>query len=925
MILQIKGMITMTESGAPPNATLDNSINIDIEWLQSLQDHYADMAHLYLYLLNDKGQPVTRLSGDFVEKDRMRAAVSTEQVQQVYDRVMLSNTEDQVVETGGYSNLKIAAIAVRVHGGPSYCWIVCGIIEDINDSESILNIHSKLKERDFEASLDFIRQISTKIYEAAYSRVDALAESIKSKSSELQMLHDLRKSEIMTEIVSLLDSDEAFEAVCAHLVNYVGSYTDIAHAYILRPNASGLGIDVLGEFLKEGSQSLHERVRIDDVLTHIKIAGEKPIVISYKTTLESEPRDWLTSLGLTACVALPVFTNRPNRQVAMYLVFADDAPGRVWDREEIKLFGDAERIIQSILETRIQKNSLASSYKSLESILDNVGTAIYVRDIESGQILFANRQFKNSFTQEMEDGTIERLFEKDQEVNARSVSCEVEYTEKKRWYDLNTTYIRWVDGRRVLLCSIFDITEKKLYQQKIEQQANNDFLTGLYNRMSCERDLARYIEEAKQANSKGALLYLDLDDFKHINDGLGHQYGDVLLKAISHCLSRINGVEDSCYRMGGDEFIIIVPYTSMPGMSDILDEIRVVFNKPWFLKGADYYCTCSIGIVTFPDEGDSVQDVIRKADIAMYEAKRSGKNRTAFYSDGTDGDSNKRLDMEKSMRDATFDDYQEFEVYYQPIIDIHKDNICTGAEALIRWNSSELGFVSPGDFIPLAEYLGLINPIGNYVLREACLACKSWNENGHPYYKVNVNLSVVQLLQNDVVEMIENIIRETGINPRNLTLEVTESLAINDMERMKKILGSIKKLGVRIALDDFGTGYSSLSHIREIPLDVIKVDQSFVKDLAVDQYAQAFVRMVGELADALGVKICVEGIETEEQLRVLDDMNIRLIQGFYFDKPMRKYLFEEKYVVNCPDNMDPPDDFFDPVEELTDEERSILY
>ena len=739
------------------------------------------------------------------------------------------------------------------------------------------------------------------------------------------MFHELRKSEFMTDIVSLLDSDEAFEDICQQMVDYVGNYSDIAHAYVLRPNVSGVGVDVLGEFLKEGRSSLRGVARIDDVLKYIKIVGDKPTVVSYKTRLEQEERDWLNSLGLTSCVALPVFTSKPNRQVAMYAVFVDDAPGRMWDRDEIKFFGDAERIIQSILEKRMQKNYLASSYKSLESILDNVGTAIYVRDIESGQILFANRIFKNSFSKEMEDGTVERLFEKEQRYNAGTSYFEVEYPQRKRWYDLNTTYIRWVDGRRVLLCSIVDITDKKLYQQKIEQQANNDFLTGLYNRMSCERDLARFIEEAKLNHSKGALLYLDLDDFKHINDGLGHQYGDVLLKAISHCLSRIDGVENTCYRMGGDEFIIVIPHTSMARFDEIIEEIRVVFNRPWFLKGADYYCTTSMGIVTFPDEGDTVQDVIKKADIAMYEAKRAGKNRTAYYSDSRDSDSNKRLDMEKSMRDATSDDYKEFEVYYQPIIDTHKGGICTGAEALIRWNSSELGFVSPGDFIPLAEYLGLINPIGNYVLKEACLACKSWNDNGHPYYKVNVNLSVVQLLQNDVVETVENIIKETGINPRNLTLEVTESLAINDMERMKRILSSIKKLGVRIALDDFGTGYSSLSHIREIPLDVIKVDQSFVKDLAVDQYAQAFVRMVGELADALGVKICVEGIETEEQLRVLDNMNIRLIQGFYFDKPMRRYVFEEKYVTGCIDEMDAPDDFFDPVEELTDEDRSILY
>jgi len=349
--------------------------------------------------------------------------------------------------------------------------------------------------------------------------------------------------------------------------------------------------------------------------------------------------------------------------------------------------------------------------------------------------------------------------------------------------------------------------------------------------------------------------------------------------------------------MGGDEFVIIVPESSYERFTNIIEEIRIVFNKPWFLKGADYYCTTSMGIVTFPDEGETTQDLIKKADIAMYEAKKSGKNRVAYYAENADSASNKRLDMEKNMRDATSDNYKEFEVYYQPIIDIRKEGTpCTGAEALIRWNSTELGFVSPAEFIPLAEYLGLINPIGNYVLKEACQACKSWNENGHPYYKVNVNLSVVQLLQTDIVDSIEHTLKETGINPRNLTLEVTESLAINDMARMKEILSNIKKLGVRIALDDFGTGYSSLNHIREIPLDVIKVDQSFVAELAEDQYLQSFIKMVGELAAAIGVKICVEGVETREQYKILEDMSVRMVQGFYFDRPMQRSAFEEKYI-----------------------------
>ena len=238
-------------------------------------------------------------------------------------------------------------------------------------------------------------------------------------------------------------------------------------------------------------------------------------------------------------------------------------------------------------------------------------------------------------------------------------------------------------------------------------------------------------------------------------------------------------------------------------------------------------------------------------------------------------------------------------MYYQPIIDVHGNGQkCIGAEALIRWNSKELGRISPSEFIPLAEYLGLINPIGNHVLMEACKHCKYWNDSGYPDYKVNVNLSVVQLLQADIVSIIENALQQSQVSPENLTLEVTESLAINDMERMKEILNNIRKLGVKMALDDFGTGYSSLNHIREIPFDVIKVDQSFVKDLAEDAYSKSFIKLVAGLAETLGACICVEGVETVEQYEILQDMKIKYIQGYYIDHPMPKEDFEKKYTLD---------------------------
>lgn len=446
------------------------------------------------------------------------------------------------------------------------------------------------------------------------------------------------------------------------------------------------------------------------------------------------------------------------------------------------------------------------------------------------------------------------------------------------------------------LVTMYDITQKKRYQQRIENQANNDFLTGLYNRMRCEQDLAKFIDDSVKNDTRGAMIYIDLDDFKHINDGLGHQYGDVLLKAISHSLTQVKEIENHCYRMGGDEFIVIVTGSSVDRLESIINDIQQIFVRPWFLKGEDYYCTISAGVAFFPTDASTVEDVIRRADIALFNAKKEGKNRIEFYNEGIDGTSTKRLDLEKHMRKATMNECDEFTVYFQPIINVKGEDVCAGAEALVRWNSATMGFINPVDFIPLAEYLGLINPIGEHVLREAAKHCRYWNDMGHPDYKVNVNLSVVQLLQNDIVKKIKGIIDEVGIEPGNLCLEVTESLAINDMVRMKRILSEIKALGVKVALDDFGTGYSSLNHIREMPLDIIKIDKCFIEHLGEDDFSDAFVKMVTELANTIGVHVCVEGVETDRQYAIIKKMGIYYIQGYFFDKPMCIERFEEKYI-----------------------------
>ena len=853
---------------------------IDEKRLQHLQNEFCKVTGVMAVCVDKEGRAITE---PYIDKSLIRPdgedpilGEYRKKAAQALDRVQEGSLEEQVVEElpdGGH----VAAVAVSVENQIILYWQVYDL--------------KKLDTISFYQILDLLRDTSADIYRDRMSCFSAEAESRRSRYAEEEMSRNLHTIEATTEIVQLLDSDEQIELTMSRWLKILAQHIQVDSAEIFQLQADTDTMNVVCEWLAPGLISYFDKT--SGIPEKSFLHTEKPLVVSTDSVGKPDSEE-IDKIGMKAVMIFPILKQESGNMV---LSLNHRRQGHVWSMAEIKFASDAVKILQSILTRRIQKNSLAGSYAALEEILDNVGCAIYVTDQNTGRMLFANQILKNTFAKELMDHNFDALLQSSVRKDKNRTVSVVYHAEKETWYDLLCKEIAWVDGKKANLYSLYDITDKKLYQRRIEQQAYTDFLTGLYNRMCCERDLARQIDQAKKTGGKGALLYLDLDDFKHINDGLGHQYGDVLLKSISHALKRINGIENTCYRMGGDEFVIIIPPDSYPRFENIVEDIKKIFSKPWFLKDADYYCTMSMGIVTFPDAGDSVTDLIKKADIAMYEAKKTGKNRVETYREGNDSVSGRRLDMEKNMRDATVEGYREFEVYYQPIIDIQggKD-VCAGAEALIRWNSAKLGFISPAEFIPLAEYLGLINPIGNYVLTEACTRCKHWNDTGYPDYKVNVNLSVVQLLQPDIVETVEKALADTGLSPKNLTLEVTESLAINDMDRMKEILNRIKALGVSLALDDFGTGYSSLNHIREIPIDVIKVDQSFVKDLAGDAYSQSFIKMVAELAQTIGVSVCVEGIETPEQFKVLQGMKVKYIQGYYFDRPMERHAFEAKYV-----------------------------
>lgn len=421
-----------------------------------------------------------------------------------------------------------------------------------------------------------------------------------------------------------------------------------------------------------------------------------------------------------------------------------------------------------------------------------------------------------------------------------------------------------------------------------------DFLTGLPNRLKYEMDAKNLIEASIAGKKKGFVVVLDLDDFRHINEGIGPEYGDILLRSIAKRLNDIPEVENYCYRVDGDEFLIFVRGGYTKQIEQIIQKCLQLFQESWQLEDKECFCSVSIGIAEYPKDSSNPRELLKQADAAVYEAKRKGKNRIQHYKKAVLKTSQDRVNYEKYLRKAIAKGCVEFEMFFQPIVMTQTKKLVS-AEALVRWYSPELGFITPINFISLSEYLGLIVPLGEYVLRETFRACKYWNDIYDPDFMVSVNLSVIQLVQPNIVDRIKEIARATGVNPQNIMLEVTESLAVEDMNLMKNVLSRLKEYGFSIALDDFGTGYSSLNHIMEMPLDYIKIDKSFVSNYGTVNFNPSLLSAITELAHSVSMEVIVEGVETKQQMEFLMFLNTDRMQGYLYGKPMPAKEFEREF------------------------------
>jgi len=441
------------------------------------------------------------------------------------------------------------------------------------------------------------------------------------------------------------------------------------------------------------------------------------------------------------------------------------------------------------------------------------------------------------------------------------------------------------DGKVVLWAICRDITERKNAERQLFHLAHHDQLTGLPNRMYFVERLKQAQALAKRQGHKYAVIFVDLDRFKIINDTLGHAVGDSLLKETATRISSAVREIDTVGRLGGDEFIVLVSH--LHDLDDALLVARKLLKslaEPMLIDGNEIFLTLSLGIAVYPDHSQDPLKLIKQADLAMYSAKAAGRNNYQIYAPSMDQDSDRRMQVEKTLRGAL--DNREFFLVYQPKVDVFTGKI-TALEGLLRWQHPEMGLLQPGDFISLAEDTGLICPIGEWVLEEACRQNKQWQEMGLPKVRIAVNVSGYQLQQHELLQSIQDVLNKTGLEPRWLELEITESVIMQNPEFAIKILSELRDLGVYLAIDDFGTGYSSLAHLKRFHVNSLKIDKSFVRDVENNSTDAAITTAIIEMGKSLDMCITAEGVETQGQMSFLHGIKCNEIQGFLLSRPVR--------------------------------------
>jgi|GEM_PF-6579446 len=559
-----------------------------------------------------------------------------------------------------------------------------------------------------------------------------------------------------------------------------------------------------------------------------------------------------------------------------------------------------------ITESKLTAQKLQQSQHFVESILNATPNLIYIHDLINQCNIYCNRETLEflGYTQQqimhmglaflkeiLHPDDLAKTIEHYQQFIKEGDVHQIEYRIK----DASGQW-RWLRSREVLfartpqgepwqiLGSAEDVTERKYLENRLLTLAHYDILTSFPNRALFFEMAGSGLSYSRRSGTSCAVLFVDLDHFKTVNDTLGHPVGDELLKDTAVKLAQCVREMDTIARLGGDEFIVFLnSFEDAQSAQQIAERIREKFNSPRQILGNDLFVTASVGIATYPNDGNTLDDLLKNADTAMYAAKQSGRNTYCFFDKEMNQKAVARMNIERGLRDALMK--SEFRLFYQPIINV-KDNKIRGFEALLRWFRNDGVLVCPNDFISIAEETGLIVSLGEWVLKEACLFGRKLRDLGFKDHVMSVNISVAQLRRNAIVDAIRNALEETGLSPESLEIEVTESILIGSFDASIEVLQKIRDMGVRISLDDFGTGYSSLSQLQHLPITNLKIDRMFIKQLMSEDLKMAMTSTIIDLAHALNLGVVAEGVEFDLQLKRLTEEKCDYFQGFLFGQPM---------------------------------------
>ncbi|WP_258001109.1 putative bifunctional diguanylate cyclase/phosphodiesterase [Janthinobacterium sp. ROICE36] len=437
----------------------------------------------------------------------------------------------------------------------------------------------------------------------------------------------------------------------------------------------------------------------------------------------------------------------------------------------------------------------------------------------------------------------------------------------------------------------YDISTVMRFEQELQFQSRHDILTGLANRLLLRERLEQAMAVTRRSGLPLWVVFIDLDRFKFVNDTLGHDAGDTVLKNVAERLRDATREVDTVARLGGDEFVLLLPQhgNGEPGAA-ILQRIQDAVAQPLQLGEYEFFLSCCMGVAVYPDDGQNADTLIKHADIAMYRAKDQGRGHWQFYASGMNAGTLERLGLESELRHAL--ERGQFHLEYQPQLDLVSGTV-VGMEALLRWQHPQLGRIAPASFIGLAEEMGLIIPIGDWVLHTACAQARAWQQAGHGPLRLAVNLSARQFKQRNLLHAVAQALADTGLDAAHLELELTESMVMHNVEQATAIMIKLKALGVQLSIDDFGTGYSSLAYLRHFPIDVLKIDKTFVSDITHSDDDAAIVRAIISLAHSLRLKVIAEGVETTQQLAFLRQHGCDQMQGYLFSRPLTAAAFEE--------------------------------